>query len=143
LYAKLQKFRAHRIEWDNLERDIPLGYLDAIGADRQTMIDLVACDRAEFEKVVQLPFFPSCAVIRYMACVYGTLKFPAGTTEQAAIEICKESKMNTCINYPGIKSIFIEGGEIVIERFYPPEISFTKNQLIRRGDGRSIGTAYL
>jgi hypothetical protein len=146
-YSKYQKFREHRKDWNNIKRDIPILYLKSIGVDLEVIEDLVKVDLEEFEKVLEIPLFPTCGVIRYMACVYGTKEFESGTTEEEAIEILKEftsiKRIRCCINYPYLKTIFVEPNGDVFYHYYRPSVKFTKNKLVLKKDGNGIGTSYI
>lgn len=44
-------------------------------------------DKLAYKKEINVPRFPKIASFRYMACVYGALTFPEGTTENQVINL--------------------------------------------------------
>jgi hypothetical protein len=142
------KFCNREADWLSFQRSIPLKYLSAIGAELSQIEIEAAADRNDYENVLKLPLpNPQNAVVRAMATVYFAHKFEPGTSEAEAIEIMKtystEKGMRCCINYPGIKSIWIEPGQKVGISFYFPTITITKTELVPSYMGQGIGKAYL
>lgn len=143
-YRNYQKFRDHRKSWDNLERDISLSYLKAIGVDLEQLNIAVTFDRHYYQQALRVPRCPKNAIIRYMACVYGNHNFQYNTSEEEAIKILQEKYVNKgrrcCINYPDIKSIWLEPNENVFTTYYSPDIRITKSWVIVTASGHDIGT---
>lgn len=146
-YNDLVKFRKHRINWNNLERSIPLKYLEAIDADLNTLKFTVELDQQEYDRALEIKLFPKSAVIRIMAAVYSDLKFPENTPETEAIEIAKrffeEKNLMGCINFPDIKTIWIEPNGVVKKTYYRPSIKITNTLLIPSNNGKGIGMSYI
>ncbi len=144
-YSKFRKFREHRKEWDDLLRNIPLGYLFAIGVNIEELMRNVSIDMEEYRRALKIPLFPGSAVIRLMGGFYQDKKFPPATPEYKAIEILKEfstaNRLRCCINFHNLKTIWIEPGEEVHYSYYPPEIKITKKWAVIKSDGRFIGTS--
>lgn len=142
-YAKLCKFRKHRERWRQLERDVPLTYLDALGVDREVLQFTVAHDADLHSLELQKPRFPRFASARLMACVYKSHEFPAGTTEVEAIETLKELvqeiRVPWFINYPELLSVWVgpDGGDI--QRLYTPSVTFTRHAAVFSRGGRRLG----
>jgi hypothetical protein len=141
------KFLRHQSEWNSLKRNIPLKYLLVIGADLQEIDAAVQADRQEYESILKLPFFPKSGVIRCMAAVYSQYKFEPLTPEAECIDILKayskEKGFRTCINYPRIKSIWVEPSGTVRKSYYYPTLTLTKTELIPSYTGEGIGTVFI
>jgi len=145
-YAKLDKFQLHRQEWDDLRRKVPLKYLEGIGADLENIRRSVAADHEEYNLATKLPLFPRCAVQRLMPAVYATIEIPLGTPEAEAVNmlqaLCNKKRFRCCINYPGLKTIWIEPEIAPQTSWYYPELSFTKDSAVFSSGGYSIGCSY-
>ena len=129
----MDKFIRHRKEWDNLERNIPLDYLNHIGIDLNTLKTTVEIDQEEYEDVLKLPLYPKYFTVRYMPTIYGSVKLPDNCLETEAIEIVKNFSKKTglkCnINYLNLKTILIERDNVYVA-YYKPEIRITNKLLI-------------
>ena len=143
-YRKLHKFRNHRKDWDNARGKAPLGYLNAIGVDLKILESCVEADKWEYDRALHIPLFPRFVVVRYMAGIYGDMELPENTSEYAAIEMVKdysrEHGKRCCINYPELKTVWIEPNGDVNYSYYRPSIRFTKDRAIFGSDGSGIGT---
>ena len=146
-YAKLDKFHLHRQEWDALRRKIPLRYLEAIGANINDIKFAVEADKIEFNNATSIPLFPRYAVQRAMAAVYITIEIPPGTPEAEAVNrlqaLCNKKRFRCCINYPELKTIWIEPNEDPQTNWYYPELRLTKDSAIFSRGGYGIGSSYL
>lgn len=146
-YAKLDKFRIHRQEWDDLRRRVPLKYLEAIGADLEYVRRSVAADHEEYNLATKLPLFPRCAIQRLMPAVYVAIEIPPGTPEAEAVNmlqiLCNKKRFRCCINYPELKTIWIEPDCASVTSLYFPELSFTKDSALFSRGGYGIGCSYL
>lgn len=142
-YKKLHKFRNHRKDWDNARGEAPLGYLNAIGVDLKILKFCVEADKWEYDRALQIPLFPKFVVVRYMSAVYGTMELPSDTSEYVAIEMVKdysrEHGFRCYINYPELKTVWIEPNGDVHYSYYRPSIRFTKNMVIFGSDGSGLG----
>ena len=82
-----------------------------------------------------------------MATVYSEYQFEPGTIEDEAIEILKEfskeKNLRACINFSGIKTLWIEPSGEVNQSFYYPAVTLTKRELIPAYCGQGVGKAYL
>jgi hypothetical protein len=141
------KFCNRESDWLSLRRNIPLKYLFAIGAELQQIEVEVDADRGEYLNVLKLSFYLKNAVVRVMAAVFFQYKFKPGTTESEAIEIMraysKEKHINVCINYPGVKSIWIQPDGASKISYYFPSIRITKKELVPFYIGDGVGKSYL
>ena len=146
-YVNFTKFRAHRKEWDNIERKIPLSYLDAIGADLESIKEKVRIDQDEYDRVIKIPLFPRFATARLMACVYMDVKLPEGVSEGGAIEFLKTIKSDYPINhwicFPDIKTIFVDKDGNVSHLFHRPVVRFTRHWAMFSSDSKNIGKVRL
>jgi hypothetical protein len=61
------KFCTREAGWNTLRRNVPLMYLDAIGAELSEIEKAVEVDKEQYENVLKLSFFPKNAVIRVLA----------------------------------------------------------------------------
>jgi hypothetical protein len=146
-YNDLEKFRKHRAEWDNLRREVPMAYLDAIGVDIETLKVRVELDREEYHSVLGISLYPRYGTIRYMGGVYGDYPFPEDTPEVDAIlmlqEYSKVKKSQCCINYPYVKTIWIKLDGSVHTTYYDPTIRITKKFLMASRPGSRVGDTSL
>jgi len=146
-YNDLEKFRKHRLEWDNLERQVPIAYLDAVGVDLETLKLKVKLDHDEYQSVLGVPLYPRYGTIRYMGGVYGSFPFPDDAPEVDAVLMLQEysrvNKRQCCINYPDVKSIWINPDGNVFTTYYEPAIRITKKFVIALGSGIGIGRTSL
>ncbi len=147
-YVHFEKFTQHRKEFDNLNRNIPLKYLDAVAADRDTIGFCSELDMQEFLYTKDtIDLYPEYATVRIYFCIHQSIAFPPGTPEKDAVEIVRdythENRIRACINYVGLKTIAVEPDGRVNEIWYPPTVRFTKFWMMVHGDGRNIGKAYL
>ena len=97
------KLTKRRKDYDALNGDIPLAYLDAIGAKMAELETCIEADVDLFEREKQKPRYPRKAIIRYAACVYGTFAFPDGTCEAEALRMLIDSEyagLQCLISYP-------------------------------------------
>jgi hypothetical protein len=78
-YAHYSKFLMHKKEWDRLERRIPLQYLRFLGVERNTLDFVLDLDYREYEEAVEYLY-----------------------------DVVKEKGFQCCINYPALKTIFID-----------------------------------
>lgn len=88
----LDKFERHVNEFNNLARAVPYAYLDAIGADRSELEVCLEADLARYYEECEKPRFPTTAAIRYIPTIYGSVRFPLGTTEEEAIRILQNEE---------------------------------------------------
>jgi len=148
-YKKVEKFRAHRREWDNLERDIPLAYLRAIGVDLAVLKFTAKLDVEEYERALKSPLHPKCITVRWMAAVYSDFALPPETSETDAIlfaqKFMREHKieLRCCIKYPDLKTIYIEPDGTVCTTYYRPSLRLTRTKAIFRTGGKDIGISRL
>jgi hypothetical protein len=146
-YAHYSKFVMHKNEWDRLERKMPLSYLHFLGVNRTTLDFVLDLDYGEYEEALTLPRHPRFATVRLTAAVYVSKPIPGNMLEEEAVEylydVVKEKGFQCCINYPELKTIFIDSKQGVNTVYYPPEIEFTKLYAVPRRDGRMIGKSCL
>ncbi|MBN2659557.1 MAG: hypothetical protein EH225_08615 [Calditrichaeota bacterium] len=146
-YAKPDKFRNHRREWDRLERRIPLKYFNKIGIDRKVLQFTLELDAEEFEQACSVQTYPETAVMKLIPAVYKKIVFNKGTDEIQAIEQLKEIAVETgrtcLISFPELKSISIRPDGTVAYIFYPPELDIGESWITVKRDGRTTGVSKL
>ena len=130
----LEKFERHRNEYNTLLRPVPFAYLDAIGADRDEIEVCLEADLERYHEEVEKPRFPTSGAIRYMPTIYGSVRFPLGTTEAEAIRIIQDAQYERFMRfivYLGLLSIRIpEGVEAEPEySWFPPQWTWKKRRL--------------
>ena len=78
--------------------------------------------------------------------MYDEKHFRKGTTEEEAVkmmrEFAKKNRVRCCINYPSLKSIWVEYDREDTVSYYPPKLKFTNWWLIPLEDGQGIGRPY-
>ncbi|NBB91066.1 MAG: hypothetical protein GVY23_07660 [Spirochaetes bacterium] len=144
----IDKFTRRRAEWDSFERDIPCAYLEAIGV---LWAELDVCAEADYElfrQEIAKARYPRKAVVRYIPAVYGTYRFPEGTSEREAIEMLERSnyaRFHRAIVYPELLVIWLGahrdggGGTDVVYDYYEPVFEKKKDRLQVRPPARGIG----
>ena len=144
----IDKFTRRRAEWDDFAGDIPCAYLEAIGV---VWGELDACAEADYElfrREIAKPRYPRKAVVRYIPAVYGTYRFPEGTSEREAIEMLERSdyaRFRRAIVYPELLVIWMKphrDGEPVegpSYDYFEPVFEKKKDRLHVRPPARGIG----
>ncbi len=144
----IDKLTRRRAEWDGFERDIPYAYLEAIGVAWEELNACLEADYELFEREITKPRAPSKAVIRYMPAVYGTYRFPEGTSEREAVEVLERSdyaRFHRAIVYPELLVIRLKAqrdGEPVAEPsydYFEPVVEKKKDRLHVRPPARNTG----
>ena len=143
-YHILPKFKVHRKEWDELTRRVPIKYFSAIGVDLNTISFTLELDQQEYDKALELPFYPESAGIRLKRTVYRTMEFIPNTTEADAIEILKKYSSDTgryCfITQANIKTSWVQMDGALFTTFYRPELEIGKAWVIASGTGKKFGS---
>ncbi|RLE15733.1 MAG: hypothetical protein DRJ08_04965 [Acidobacteria bacterium] len=147
-YKDAFKFNGHRKQFDELRRNVPVDYLNAIGIDLEELKRCAEVDMKEFERLKELqPLYPRYGIERIMPGIYNNIEIPDGTIEENAVEMVKsyaKEKMHRCnINYPSFKTIWIEPSGKVLTIYYPPTYRITKHMLIVEESGENIGQSNL
>lgn len=142
-YGSLPKFKNHRKEWDDLSRRIPTKYLSAIQVEIEVLRFTLELDQEEYDKALEVPFFPKSAGIRLMSAVYSTMEFPLETSEAEAIEILKmysnKNGRYCFISWANIKTIYIQPDGTVFTTIYRPELAINKAWVIASDSGNEVG----
>ena len=143
-YAKFEKFKKHREEFDNLDRWVPLKYLDAIGANRATLKFCGELDHEEFEDATEIEeLYPEYAVVRIIPSVYSGFELPEGITETEAIEFLIQYSAETgkmyFLNYHDFKTVIIDSDGTVNTVYHPPSFRITKSYLIPETTNNNLG----
>ncbi|MBN2618043.1 MAG: hypothetical protein JXR64_06990 [Spirochaetales bacterium] len=127
------QFRKTVQKMNNLDADIPLLYLELIKADKEIIKMCLEEDLLAYKRELTNPRFPKFSSFRYMACVYGSLTFPDGTTENQAIDLCIEhlniKPFTHIINYQNFLWIFISK-DGVSRVYFEPQIRFTSKTMV-------------
>jgi hypothetical protein len=146
-YKKHRKFNERRRQWDVLARDIPLSYLEGIGASRDVLTLTAEADMAEFRAALALPLIPKYGIERIIPGIYGTIVFPNFTSEAEAVTWLRVYSNRTqhecCISYPQLKAIFVKPDGRVAPQYFAPTLTSSKSFLLMKRDGRAIGTSSL
>lgn len=143
-YAKPEKFKKHREEFDNLERWVPLKYLDAIGVNHATLKFCGELDHEEFEEARKIEdLYPQFAIERLMPAIYSNIRFPEGITEDEAIEYLVNRSAETgkmyFINYYDFKTVIVNRDSSVNTVYHPPLFRITKSYLIPETTNNNLG----
>lgn len=135
--------------WQKGKGSIPLPYLQACKICRDDIEEALEKDICEFNNIKKEIFSPRYATQRIMAAVYRTIEIPEGISEEDAIievrKLLKESgyPVRFCLNYPQIKTVYVEQYGSVHTVWYPPEVKWTETHLFISGDGKSIGKSFI
>ncbi len=131
----------------HLKEELPYQFLSLIGADREKIEMLAKRDEVDFNRVVKRDdFIVNTVTVRLMSAVYQTRALPYAMAEKEAItytlENFSKNRFRCAINFPDIKTIFIEiDGEVDVI-YYPPTIDFGETSIIPSLDGSREGIAY-
>ncbi len=148
-HSNFTKFKKLRVQYDNLQRSIPHKYLDAIGVELKEIKRLLVIDQENYDKALKFCLKPAYGIIRIMAAVYNNIKIPKGMIEKDAIKYLRakadtvSKRLRCCINYPTLKTIWIEKDSELSYSYYRPEIQFSKKSITPTSDGTGIGTTSL
>lgn len=140
------RFVARRREYDQLQRDVPLVYLEAIGADRAELFRGLAEDYRAYEEALFAPRFPKAAAVRVMPTVYIAEYFEFGTLERRAIQILAEKHpTRVCmIQYGDFLLVTVQRSvRTASYSTQPPELRFTSTALTMETRWRSAGQTRL
>jgi len=128
-YRNKAKFLRRVSEWTELHGLIPIKFLEVIGIEVDELKAMLELDKLEYRQALKLAVSPRCFQYRIMACVYPVVRFPEGISEQDAIKIVqvflKENELqlpNACINYYGLKTIWVEPNSHKIHCYEPSMI---------------------
>lgn len=143
----LNKFRHHRNEWNDLARRIPLKYLSAIGVEMETLNFTLELDCEEFDRALEIPFYPRIVGFRVMAAVFSQFELPENTPEREAIEVSKrfarEKGFHSFIPVRDLRTIYIEPDGSVFTDYYRPCLEITTTHVEASSDGSTVGKSYL
>jgi hypothetical protein len=135
-YLNRDKLMKHLDEWMNLERDVPLGFLRAIGADTDEIFNKLEADKAEFESFKDQILCGGNAVIRLGPAVYRSIEIPHDMEENECIDYVKKEitySFNFVIHFGSVKSIWVNSKESPFTIFYEPELKIGKTNLLIKG----------
>lgn len=142
-YKDFNQFIKHRKKWHELERKIPLPYLEKIGAEIEVLKFTVQLDIKNYIKTLEIPRYPEHFTVRMMPAFYQSRKFDQLLTEKEAIEFVKKfSNKNDkiCwINYHTVKTITVFPEGRVDEIYYKPGIKIKSDYVIPTTAGKDIG----
>lgn len=143
-YKDFNQFIKHRKKWHELERKIPLSYLEKIGVKIKVLKFTVELDIENYLNTIKIPRYPEYFTVRMMPAFYQSKKFKNQLlTEKEAVEIVKEfSEENNkiCwINYHSVKTITIFPEGRVDEIYYKPGIKIKSDYVIPTTAGKDIG----
>jgi hypothetical protein len=146
-YKRYEKFVRRRPVWDALAKPVPMVYLSAISAHLDVLTLTEAADMEEYRAALVLPLTGKYGIERLMPAVYRHVVLPDDTPEAEAVEIIlnysKKSGSECCINFSGLKTIFVYPSGAVQPLYFPPTIQIKGGFLLAGGDGREIGTCRL
>jgi hypothetical protein len=146
-YADIEKFVKHEEQWLGLQRDIPRGYIDGIGINPDMLLSILNLDKDAFIDCKKMELFPAQYTVRVYAAVYSHKKFPRKMTEKQAVEYvavqCIKNSVQSCINWPDLKTIWFQPTGKHHTTWYEPHIEFTKNWVKVQKDAKYVGTAHV
>lgn len=133
-YGNLNKFRIHRVQFDQMLRNVPLDYLRAIGAERDQLKVCLARDMEAFIEYRETGrVITRSATIMLASFLYRKLPFPENCPEEEGVELARchslETGQSLFINYPGFKIIWVYQGGRVVTTYRPPAYRFTQAHL--------------
>jgi hypothetical protein len=144
-YRNFNKFLRKRELWHAMKMPFPRSYLNVIGVDWKVLEYIVELDQDAFYSEFEKPQLPVRFTVRYFAALYGSRELGDCESEEEAIAIVKEfsreSGFRCCINYPQLKTIFIEPDGSINTILYKPTIIITRDHVSFGETGEGIGTA--
>jgi hypothetical protein len=132
----------------HLRREVPYQFLSAIHASIEQIKALCIADNEEFERIKERrDLFPYRVIIRFIPAVYQSREFPYTMKERDAIQyilenLC-EGRYRCAINYPELKTIYIEPNGEIETTFYPPTLHFGLTSLTPSQDGSNEGVTHI
>ncbi len=133
----------------DFESDIPLKVLEYLGVTREEVDEAVERDMRDFLEAASMPMYPSSFTVRLMPTIYTGGGIPGGMREDDAIEYvwqlldvegCRKEFM---LNFPQIKTVFVNTEGVASTIWYPPEVRWTKEALCAGKGGKDLGKAFL
>lgn len=123
-YKSSRRFVTRMREWLTLRDPVPLRFLKAIEADLYVMETALALDIREFHELLARGLKPKVFVICNTPMFSRAVSFPGISNEKEAIAFARSTAVmrNTMclIEYPLIKTIWIEPDGNITTRIYPP-----------------------
>jgi len=147
-YRNVNKFIKRESEWLGGLRCVPAIYLEVIGCDLEILKTAVVHDQEEYDRALQFTLHPHEFVVRLMSAVYTPHELPPDCTlEQAKAEIAAFQKAHPnllcCINWPGLRAMYFENGELTKEVFYRPKYVETREGISFGDNGQGVGETRL
>lgn len=144
-YGKDSRFLDRLKNWIELKENVPMCVLTYLDLDRTEIESAVKNDLRDFLSAAAMPVYPATYTVRLMAAVYNGGEVPRGMDEEKARRYVRrlldERGLHTgfCLNFPELKTVFVERDGSIHTVWYPPEIAWTKTHLIAGRDGRRTG----
>ncbi|MBD3168528.1 MAG: hypothetical protein GF307_03525 [candidate division Zixibacteria bacterium] len=143
-YRNFSKFLRKRELWHAMKMAFPRKYLDVIGVDWDVLEYVVELDQEAFHEEMDKPRIPERFTVRYFAAFYGSRMIGECESEEQAIErvkaFSKDSNFRCCINYPQLKTVFIEPDGSIWANLYKPVMKITNDRVYFGDTGEGIGT---
>lgn len=141
-YKKRLKFLTRMKEqWLHARGSIPLAFIEHLGICREDLLWMLEFDREDFCEALKHADHPRAFTYRIMPCVYPSVRFPKGISEQAAIDYVRDfmkgqpdyiQRSGAWFTYDGIKTVFIlEDGGVDVD-YYEPDIIFERGLVLFR-----------
>ena len=145
-YQDFDQFIKHRKLWHNFAKKIPISYLAAIGVKLEVLEFTVELDQNDYQNALKTTFYSESYIIQTRP-ISLSKPLPKNTPESEAIKLVKKEaiKRNTScvINYPFLKTIFIDSDGSITTAYYQPEIKIEGGYVIPSQSNISIGEVSL
>ena len=129
-------FTIEREAWNSVKKDIPLAYLNAIGADLKTIEFTLELDLEEYEKETVRSSSIRFASTKIMKGLYQHLSLPLDITDEKAVEIMKafsvEIGQKSAIHYPELKLIVFHSDGSIEQKDFVPVLEQMGDSLVRK-----------
>lgn len=135
-YKKEDKFLKHLNRWINLEIDVPILFLNSIGAKTEVIFEKLDSDKTEFEEYKNVPLFGAYGVIRIMAAIYNKINIPQNYLDMECVDYVAgrlTHDFNYVIHFGAVKSIWIYSLSNEEITFYNPDLKLGNAALLIKG----------
>jgi hypothetical protein len=135
-YKKHDKFLKHLNGWMNLKADVPLAFLNAIGASTEEIFSKLEADKKEFEEYRNKNLSGAYGVVRIVAAMYNKVEIPEKYIESECINFVAsrlKHKFHFVIHFGVVKSIWVEPSGKEKITYYDPDLKLGKDALLIKG----------
>ncbi len=146
-YAKASKFTRHSAAWINLEKSIPLQFLESIEVDQSILEEALRLDQKEYNKAVNVLPVPAQYSLKFFSGMYILKSFEGQETVydcieylQPLLDVWNNRNAQAFITWPHLKTIWMRPHKEFSETYYSPRYYHEKGQVNFCSQKRMPGT---